>query len=210
LIASSESALVNVTIAPLVVAYASSSDEGWYAWIELVLMIAPPSRISGKAALQSQNMAYRLVLRVWCHSADEIPSMPSRVIWYAALLTRTSSWPNSATARSTHALALPLLGDIARNGDAGASAVANHASSLLRIAVLVQIRDQYVSTLACEPNRNRATDAAVAAGDDRLLTQEATTAAVRVLAKVGLRPHVGPTTGICLGLSRIWWHGFRL
>ena len=67
-IASSESAFVNVTIAPLVVAYASSIPFGLYACTDAVLMIALPGFICGSAAFEDRTSR-----RCWCGTCGPTP-----------------------------------------------------------------------------------------------------------------------------------------
>src|SRR5215218_7556389 len=77
-----------LAIAALVAAYGASWGLGWSDCTEELPMIEEPSRMCGTAALQRWNIADRFVAMVKSHSSSGISSRDSRVIWYAALLTR--------------------------------------------------------------------------------------------------------------------------
>jgi hypothetical protein len=62
------------------------------------LMIAPPGGMCGMASLVRVNIALRFTATVWSHSSSDTSSRVSWLIWNAALLTRTSTFPNSSTA----------------------------------------------------------------------------------------------------------------
>ncbi len=111
----------------------------------------------------------------------------SWLIWKAALLTRTSTRPNSSTAFGMIVLAVRAVGEVAGHQHAPAAGLLDVARGVLRVLVLVQVGDQDVGALAGEGDRDGPADAAVAAGDDRGLAGQPPRAAVALLAVVGLR-----------------------
>ena len=62
----------------------------------------------------------------------------------AALLTSTSSLPNSCTVRWTSCWQNVFVADVARVGDAAPAFLLDEPLRLLRIAVLVQVGDGHV------------------------------------------------------------------
>src|SRR5581483_1244331 len=71
-----------------------------------------------------------------------------------------------------------LVGDVAGDQHAAAALGLDQTLGLLRVLVLVQIDDRHMRALAREVHGDRATDAAVAAGDQRDFIFELTAAAV--------------------------------
>src|SRR3954453_17332306 len=79
-----------------------------------------------------------------------------------------------------------------------ATGLAHDTGRLLGVLVLVQIADHDVGPLAREGHRDRATDAAVAPGDDRGSVLKETATFVAVLAEVGSRVHLSLAAGVLL------------
>src|SRR5690606_42141647 len=75
---------------------------------------------------------------------------------------------------------------------------------VLRLAV-AEVRDRDVGPFAGERDRDRASDAAVASGDERDAVTEPPVAHVAVLAVIGRRKQVGLDTGVLLYLLGRWW-----
>src|SRR5947209_3494134 len=89
---------VKFAIPAFVIAYGARFGLGLSELTDDELMIDAPGCMCGMASLQRVNMAVRLVATVWSHSSSETSSSESWLIWKAALLTRTSTRPNSSTA----------------------------------------------------------------------------------------------------------------
>ena len=68
--------------------------------------------------------------------------------------------------------AMRRIGDVAGTSTALRPASSDPARGLPRVVVLVRVGDQHVRALAREGDRDRAADAAVAAGDDGALARE--------------------------------------
>src|ERR1044072_1518740 len=93
--------------------------------------------------------------------------------------------------RVVHDLAaMRSLLDVARDQQAFAAGLLDPARRLLGIIMLAEISDHQIGAVAGEGYGGRATDAAVAARDDRPLPGQAARAAVRGLAMVGHWFHV--------------------
>src|SRR5690606_20963095 len=75
---------------------------------------------------------------------------------------------------------------------------------VLRLAV-AEVRDRDVGPFAGERDRDRASDAAVASGDERDAVTEPPVAHVAVLAVIGRRKQVGLDTGVLLHLLGKRW-----
>src|SRR3954462_12160091 len=89
---------VKLAMPALVMAYAIRFGLGVSEFTDDELMIEAPGCMCGIASLVSVNIAERFSATVWSHSSSEISSSESWLIWYAALLTRTSTLPNASTA----------------------------------------------------------------------------------------------------------------
>jgi hypothetical protein len=87
-------------------------------------------------------------------------------------------------------LAVTLVADISSDGEGSASRLFDHPHGLLRVRMLVEVRDQNVGPLARERERYGAPDAAVPAGDERRLALQAAVPAVALLAVVGPGLHI--------------------
>jgi hypothetical protein len=74
------------------------SGTGLSELTELLPMIEPPDGMCGSTAFVRWKKADRLVASVKSHSSSGISSIVWCDIWNAALLTRTSTLPNSSTA----------------------------------------------------------------------------------------------------------------
>jgi hypothetical protein len=98
--------------------------------------------------------------------------------------------------------------DIAGNRDDTPARLPNPARSLLRIAVFRrEIADEHIRAFARVRNRDGASDPAVAAGDEGNAPLEAAQTAIRLLAVIGLRPHLPVEPGRRDG--GLWIFGFR-
>src|SRR3954453_11955622 len=75
--------------------------DGWYAWIDVVLMMLAPALRYGRAALQSQNIAYTLVLNVSSNCSVVMSVSSDASCCLPATLTSRSRPPNCSTAVST-------------------------------------------------------------------------------------------------------------
>ena len=73
--------------------------------------------------------------------------------------------PNSSTVALDRLPAEHLVADVAREQERAAALVLDQARGLLRVVVLLQIEDRDQRALARHRDRDRAADAAVAAGD---------------------------------------------
>ena len=78
--ASSASPFVNVRIAPFVVLYGNRIDAGWYAWIEVVLTIAPPGGRCSRAYFDRWNIARTFTLKVRSNSSADTSLIDPKVI----------------------------------------------------------------------------------------------------------------------------------
>ena len=103
----------------------------------------------------------------------------------AALLTSRSSRPNASTARATASRQKRLVAEVARDRDAAPILRLDPALGRAGVVVLVEVEDRDVGPLLGETDRDRAADAAVAAGDQRGLAGEL--AGAPVVLHVGLR-----------------------
>ena len=108
----------------------------------------------------------------------------------AALLTRISSRPQLFNRRCDDAVAEGLASDVA--GDQHALAARHLSNQPLRFAgifMLVEISDDDVCSFPGKAQRHRATDAAIAAGDDGRPSFQFAAGAIAVAHRLGLRPH---------------------
>jgi hypothetical protein len=100
--------------------------------------------------------------------------------------------------------ALGLLGQIARQQQALTARLLHPACSLLGVFMLIKVRNRHVGPFAGVGNRYRATNAAVAAGDQRDLVAHAARALVTGFAAVRSRLHLALIArhGLLLRLER--------
>src|SRR5689334_4463594 len=138
-----------------------------------------------------------LTLNVSSHSSSLMSARSLKVAWCAALLTRMSRPPSSR-------IAARVL-DVAADEGRLAAGLLDPFAGLVRVVVLVQVGDQDVGALAREGNGDGTADAAVAAGDHRLLAGEPSASLVALLAVVGSGLHGGGMTGHALLLLGQGW-----
>jgi hypothetical protein len=102
------------------------------------------------------------------------------------------------------------VADVARYQDRLAAGIFDQPLGFGGVIVLAQIADQHVRALACEGERDRPADPAVAAGHDRLAVVQPTIADIAVLAVVGTEVHLLGRAGdrlLLLGKRRLWSEG---
>ena len=84
------------------------------------------------------------------------------------------------------------LGDVERDGDAGAAGIPDLVEHVVGVALLVgEVHDRDVGALAREGDRDGAADAGISARDQSLASDEPAEAPVRLLAEVGHGGHIG-------------------
>src|SRR5688572_20420986 len=99
-------------------------------------------------------------------------------------------------------LAEPLVADVARDRDTAAAVRFDEALRLSGVVVLVEVRDGNVGAFLGERDRDRATDPAVAPGDEgNLVLQPVAAFGIRI-AVTGPRPHTALDPRLSLPLPR--------
>src|SRR5689334_5814000 len=92
--------------------------------------------------------------------------------------------------------AVVLVLNVAGQRDRTSAGLLDPHLGVLRIPLFLwKVADQNVGALACEGNRDRAADAAVAARDERDLIRQAPEAAIRFLAVIGAWTHLSGRSG---------------
>jgi hypothetical protein len=202
--ASCDSALVKLTIAAFVGAYASRLALGSNAWIDAVLMIVPPRRHPRQrgAAQPEHRVDVGLERRVELLGGELLDGVVCAL--EGGVVDENIERAELRERAIDQRVAVSFVANVAGGEDRFAAGFCHPFRGLARVVLFLrQVTQKHVGPLARECNRDSPADAAVPTGDERGAIGETAQSSVTGLAVIRLRRHLRVRPGRIDGLLRI-------